>query len=68
MNSFAKMRTPNHDRFFGRNVHPSLFGPTPPCIDAGKKDLLEERFTKRETDGKNEASVCKKRKTLLLHV
>ena len=47
---------------------PSLFGSTPPYIDAAKKDLLDERFTKRETDDKNETSVCKKRKTLLLHV
>ena len=54
-----------HNGFLRGNEHPSLFGPTPPYVDAAKKDLLEERFTKRETDGKNNASVCKKRKTLL---
>ena len=46
----------------------SLFGRTTPWTEGEKKDLLEERFTKRESDGKNDASVCKKRKTLLLHV
>ena len=57
-----------HIRFLRGNNHPSLFGRTTPWTEGEKKDLLEERFTKRESDGKNDASVCKKRKTLLLHV